>query len=314
MSYLPCELHCHTNHSDGRFNVSELQNAAKENNLSLIALTDHNTFSGCAELDESLIPAISGIEWTTYYGHILILGAKSFVDWRNATPNNIDEKLGEVKRAEGVIGIAHPFQLGSPFCTGGRYEFDIKNYENVDYIEVFHEGFSKDNRENKKALAFWSELLDEGYHIGAAYGRDWHSNEAKGLFGCTYIDINGKPTAEKALNSIKSGKTIAALGALLSFEIEQNNRIFTLGETAKAGEAKINLFCDVYARRNEKSNISYSEIRIVTNRNECIYKAELNEKEIKLNLKPNSWYRAELWGELDGEEMPLAVTSAIYTS
>ena len=311
MSYLPCELHCHTNHSDGKFNVSELQNAAKENNLSLIALTDHNTFSGCAELDESIIPAISGIEWTTYYGHILILGAKSFVDWRNATPNNINEKLGEVKRAEGVIGIAHPFQLGSPFCTGGRYEFDIKNYENVDYIEVFHEGFSKDNRENEKALNFWSELLDEGYHIAATYGRDWHSNEAKGLFGCTYIDINGKPTAKKALNSIKSGKTIATLGALLSFEIEQNNRIFTLGETAAEGEAKIKLFCDVNARRNE--GVSYSKIRIVTNKSLCIYKAELNEKEIKLNLKPNSWYRAELWGELDGEEMPLAVTSAIYT-
>ena len=218
-----------------------------------------------------------------------------------------------MRKSEGVIGIAHPFQLGSPFCTGGRYEFDIKNYENVDYIEVFHEGFSSDNGENEKALKFWSSLLDEGYHIAAAYGRDWHSHKPEGIFGCTYVDIEGKPTAEKALNAIKSGKTVASSGAKLFFEIEQKGKKFTLGETAKLGEAKINIFCDVYARRNEKSNISYSDIQIVTNRSECIYKAQINEKEIKLNLKPNSWYRAELWGKLDGEEMPLAVTSAIYT-
>ncbi len=30
MSYLPCELHCHTLHSDGDFSVKELQEAAKE--------------------------------------------------------------------------------------------------------------------------------------------------------------------------------------------------------------------------------------------------------------------------------------------
>ena len=72
MSYLPCELHCHTLHSDGDFSVKELQEAAKENHLSLIALTDHNTMSGWDELDDSVVPAIRGIEWTTYFGHMLV--------------------------------------------------------------------------------------------------------------------------------------------------------------------------------------------------------------------------------------------------
>ena len=44
MSYLPCELHCHTIHSDGDFTVSELQKAAADDHLAIIALTDHNTF------------------------------------------------------------------------------------------------------------------------------------------------------------------------------------------------------------------------------------------------------------------------------
>ena len=313
MSYLPCELHCHTCHSDGKFTPSSLQNSAKENDLSLIALTDHNTFSGCAELDGNILPAISGIEWTTYFGHILVLGAKKFVDWRDATPDNIDEKLDEVKAQGGVIGIAHPYQLGSPFCTGGRFEFNIKKWENVDYIEIFHESFDKGNKENKKALALWSRLLDKGYHIAATYGRDWHSNEAEGNFGCTYIDIENEAKPENALEAIKNGKTVASLGMKLFFEVIKNGETYKIGDTVDSGECEINLFCDIYARHQELGKISYSEIRIVTNGSECIYKAKLNETKIKLNLEPNSWYRAELQGTLDGAEMPFAVTSPIYT-
>ena len=97
MSYLPCELHCHTIHSDGDFTVSELQKAAVDDHLAIIALTDHNTFSGWDELDDNIIPAIRGIEWTTYFGHMLVLGANDFVDWRDAQPDNIDEKIKQVR-------------------------------------------------------------------------------------------------------------------------------------------------------------------------------------------------------------------------
>ena len=128
MSYLPCELHCHTEHSDGDFTVRELQTSADADHLALIALTDHNTYSGWEELDDSIVPAIRGIEWTTYFGHMLVLGAREFVDWRDAVVNNIDEKIAEVKEQGGIVGIAHPFQLGSPMCTGGRWEFNVRNW------------------------------------------------------------------------------------------------------------------------------------------------------------------------------------------
>ena len=48
MSYLPCELHCHSIHSDGSFSVAELLRRAYDDHLALIALTDHNTVSRCA--------------------------------------------------------------------------------------------------------------------------------------------------------------------------------------------------------------------------------------------------------------------------
>ena len=61
MSYLPCELHCHSVHSDGSFSVAELLRRAYDDHLALIALTDHNTVSGHGELDDSITPAVPGI-------------------------------------------------------------------------------------------------------------------------------------------------------------------------------------------------------------------------------------------------------------
>ena len=177
MSYLPCELHCHTLHSDGAFSVEELQMAAVEDHLSLIALTDHNTMSGWDELDDSVVPAIRGIEWTTYFGHMLVLGAGDFVDWRDAVPDNIDEKIKQIKACGGLVGVAHPYQMGSPICTGGRWEFNVRNWSNVDYIEIWHEDMNKISSENVKSVALWTSLLDKGYRLAASYGRDWHRPE-----------------------------------------------------------------------------------------------------------------------------------------
>ena len=40
----------------------------------------------------------------------------------------------------------------------------------------------------------------------------------------------------------------------------------------------------------------------------------VSERHIHINLKNNHWYRAELWGKVDGEKKLLAVTSPIYTA
>lgn len=314
MSYLPCELHCHTVHSDGDFLPTDLQRSARDNGLSLIALTDHNTSSGCDELDESMIPVIRGIEWTTYFGHMLVLGAEGFVDWRDALPNNIDEKIKQVKAMGGLVGIAHPFQLGSPMCTGGRWEFNVKNWNTVDYIEIWHEAFSKDNYENEKALSFWTSLLDMGYHLAASYGRDWHRPNLTGHFGCTYIDIDKSVSQENAKEAIKKGRTVVSAGAKFFFTVKQNNREYKIGDTLSAGEAEFNIYLDIYARakQTECRQIVYNSIRLVTNGGDCVCESTINQSKMIALLEPNHWYRAELWGSFSEEKTILAVTSPVY--
>lgn len=313
MSYLPCELHCHTVHSDGDFQVRALQESAAYDHLSLIALTDHNTTSGYDEIDDSIIPVIRGIEWTTYFGHMLVLGAEKFVDWRNAVPDNIDEKIREVKDAGGIVGVAHPYQIGSPICTGGRWEFNIKDWSQVDYIEVWHYDMSAKSSENVRSLALWTSLLDKGYRISATYGRDWHRQATSGQYGCTYLGFDDKVTPESAIDAIKNGRTVISTGAKMFFRVHRHGKTSYIGDTVKRGNYTFSFFTDLHSRRkNQTEDVNYKTIRIVTNGGKIVLETRCDEKHVRLRLEKNSWYRAELWGTVDGELEPLAITSPIY--
>ena len=311
MRYIPCELHCHTIHSDGDFTPQSLQKAAVDDGLSLIALTDHNTLSGTNELDNGIIPFIKGIEWTTYFGHMLVLGAKKFVDWRDAVPDNIDEKIAAVRETGATVGVAHPFQCGSPICTGGRWEFNVTKWENVNYIEIWHEAFHDKNTENNRALPFWTSLLDKGYHLAASYGKDWHRPQSSdALFGCTYLGIDGEINEENAISAIKCGRMVVSTGAAFSFTVNQNDKDYNIGETLSAGSARFDFHCDFEARKNDR--IKHDTIRIVTNGGQSAAEADKNTQSMKITLETGKWYRAELWGAIDGTQQPLAVTSPVY--
>ena len=47
--YFKGDFHTHSNRSDGTFSPSRLVNLAKNKNIDIMALTDHDTTSGIAE-------------------------------------------------------------------------------------------------------------------------------------------------------------------------------------------------------------------------------------------------------------------------
>lgn len=72
------DLHIHTSASDGTCSPGEVVRRAHELGLSAVAITDHDTVSGCAEAaavgQELGLEAVSGVELTSRYGktiHIL---------------------------------------------------------------------------------------------------------------------------------------------------------------------------------------------------------------------------------------------------
>lgn len=311
--WFPCELHCHTIHSDGDFTVGGLISTAKERKLQGICLTDHNTMSGHREaLKEKDLAVLPGIEWTTYFGHMLVLGAESFVDWRDATVENIDEKMKAVKKAKGLVGIAHPFQLGTPICTGGHWDFQVKDFSLVNYMEIWSEGEPYMNSPNKRARKLWHEKLSEGYRITPTMGRDWHREKNNPLHGaCTYLLCDGESlTAEKMKEAIENGRTSVSAGPLFYFLTDKDE---TVGDEAEKGERVFSFILD--SERFDSMNPDYEvvpqKVVMLTDNMKIAGECNWGEK-ISLSLK-NTYYTAELYGKVgDKENELIAFTAPIY--
>ena len=311
--WYPCELHCHTLHSDGSFTVDGLISAAKSRKLSGICLTDHNTASGWEETEsEKELAVLKGIEYTTFDGHMLCLGTDKIIDF--AGISNIDCTIKSFREKGGLIGIAHPFQLGTPICTGGHWDFNITKWENVNYIEVFSEGCPYLNTANKKARALWHSLLDKGYRIAPSMGRDWHRTEGDvNLAACTYLlcDEN-KLTADKMKAAINEGRTAITTGPLFAFFTKDGKSV---GDEINGGENTLDIILDA-SRQKEivpSQHFVFNEIRLVSKGGEAVEVISADENKLTYDFKKGQWYSLELWGDIDEKkDTLLAFTSAVY--
>lgn len=316
--WFPCELHCHTVHSDGDFSVAELLKTAHERLLDGICLTDHNTTSGCPEATNSRAPVVlCGMEWTTYFGHMPVLGCSRYVDWRDATVDSIDEKLRQIHACGGLAGVAHPFQIGTPICTGGYWEYRVEDWSLIDYLEIWSEGSPYLNTANRRAIALWESLLDRGYRIAPTFGRDWHRTAGnKLLSACTYLGCTEQAlTPEGMKTAIRNGRTVVSAGPLFTFRTARGE---TIGDVISAGETEWHFTTDLTRVTNMAVENTFvpKEIRIYTNGGQEILRLPVNARQqtATVKLAPSSWYRAELWGETDGTaECQLAVTAPMYT-
>lgn len=69
-----CDLHTHSNYSDGTLTPAQLLTAAEQAGLSAVALTDHNTVAGLPAFLEAAAAApvegVPGVEFSTDYGAV----------------------------------------------------------------------------------------------------------------------------------------------------------------------------------------------------------------------------------------------------
>lgn len=308
-----CELHCHTVHSDGDFSITELISAAKNRCLDGICLTDHNTFSGWDEAEDDSLAILKGIEWTTYFGHMKVLGCEKYVDWRDAQPHTVDGKIREVKQNGGLVGIAHPFQLGTPVCTGGHWDYEVHDWQKVDYIEVWSEGCPYLNSSNLKAIKMWHSLLNRGYKIAPTFGRDWHRLRGNVYeSACTYLLCEGKRlTADSMKTAVDEGRTSVSAGVLFFAETDDGK---TVGDTVPPGKTTFHftLKRDRIDKMGIKESMTAKTIKVISC-GEVISEITADSKSTDLDLQKGNWYSFELWGNIDEKENEmLALTAAIY--
>ena len=237
------ELHNHTVESDGNLTCQELTEYLAADHVDAFAITDHNTTSGQKKIEQLLeekhypISLIRGMEYTTYFGHILCLNLAKYVPW-NSIDQHRPELLFEAAREKGaLVGIAHPFSYGDPFARGCRFEMTVSDYSKVDFIEIFNNPEPL-HEVNERGTNLWMSLIFSGYQITATSGMDLH-NRAK-LAGCyaTYIEgKNGGNIASELDTAIHTHRTWVSKGALLLTEVlpETNELLLTFTDAHKTG-------------------------------------------------------------------------------
>lgn len=235
------ELHNHTTHSDANITCRELVEHMEKDHVDVVALTDHNTISGHREMQQILselnthVQGIYGMEYTTYYGHILCQNLHRYVSWDSIDLNHPEKLFEECRKAGALTGVAHPFSFGAPFARGCRFEMKIHDFTNVDYIEIFNDLESLHNT-NEPALRWWEELCLQGERIAATCGMDLHGPWNMSMQFATYLEgeTDGDP-AKELEQAILNTRTWVSKGMLLCFEPDGAGWRFTLEDVHKPG-------------------------------------------------------------------------------
>ena len=252
---------------------------------------------------------IPGIEWTTFLGNMLVIGSKQMIDWRKADRDTIDSRISEIKGSGGIVGIAHPFSIGSPICTGCRWEFQVKDYDNVDFIELWNRVNPDESFRSRLAYEMWTDLLKKGHRISCSAGRDWRRIESEmDNTALTYIGLQ-ELTEDGVKESLENGNFYITLGPRLQMQIEQNERFHHLGQELQTGEARMHVSLESILQEKLR-NFGFKGERLVVIQNEKVIKEiELKEnqsREVPLTLQPG-YVRLELYGEAKGEKSRLLV-------
>jgi len=227
------DLHAHTFHSDGDWDVPDLIAEARARGMDFVTLSDHNTASALAQMRGLAAPELltmGGIELTTFYGHALALGVKDWIDWRVSDTRSMPDIAREVEAVGGTFVIAHPMTEGDPICTGCDWAYDDMMPGNARLVEVWNSGVWPASR-NELALQLYYQWLNQGHRLVATSGTDTHgpaSLEIQPGLDVVYAD----ELSERAiLGAIRQGHLYLSVGPKL--ELVARN---TANETAMMGD------------------------------------------------------------------------------
>ncbi|MFS0726499.1 CehA/McbA family metallohydrolase [Paenibacillus sp. 1P07SE] len=328
MKWIPFELHTHTPHSDGTHTLLEMCRAAASLGLGGIALTDHNTISGLLDADEvsrdTGVAIIPGMEWTTFHGHMLTLGAP-YCEWRDLGQGDIAKGISRVHGQGGIVGIAHPYSLGSPICTGCHWEYDVNDWHPIDYIEVWHGMMPPFKNHNRPAWRQWTELLDQGYRIAATAGRDWHRSDASDeLSAFTYVglaDAESHHSSKAVIDAIRHGRLCISMGPVLEVSMVHEARRYGIGDEIPISTAGGAASADIHVTISRASvpgrpwgGDEGCRLLISSNLGELhrVSAAGMESWSGAIALEGLRWLRVELYGPIHGALATIAFTNPIY--
>ena len=291
--YKRLELHNHTTESDSSITPLELIEFMNQDQVDAFAITDHNTISGHAKIETLLnklqlpISCIYGMEYTTYYGHILCLNLKEYVPWENINLHKPELLFSAAKAKGALVGVAHPFSHGHPFSRGCRFDMNISDFNSFDFVEILNNPEPL-HEVNERGLLWWEDLVLKGYPLAFTCGMDLHGKwDMKNQYA-TFIEGEYNGNIEKELDiAIRNQKTWISKGPVLETIIDntQESVTFSIVDTNKPGFLHCDAdsyFLTLRTKKRTFSKVIFVKVPLTIN-----YQEIENEKIIIIKLYHN---------------------------
>ncbi len=310
------EMHCHTVASDGDMQPEELVQNAIRRGYKAICLTDHNTISNVDNVKKygekyGLVVA-GGIEWTTFWGHLTVIGQNSDIDWKTITPSNINAKIIRARQLGDIVTIAHPKRIGSPLCMGCHNRFKITNWDYVTSYEVWSHYNPNLSLANKYAKQEWVSLLDKGYRLCALYGYDWHAPDEGGpSYAYTYLGIDGELSQKSICDAVEWGRSYITMGYKIDISLSDGKNTYGIGDEITAGRYRL---C-VKSEKCKDYPYDVSLEKIIFNGSACAEQTldiVGSKAESDIIVEDKGYLRVEGIGKTQGEFSDVFIASPIY--
>lgn len=231
------DFHTHSGQSDGScdslggrripcpvFRTLERAHSAR---LDFIAVTEHNTPAGFAELrglqayyDNLLI--LPGREITTFYGHMNAIGPTGPLPFQLGSPRlpTLPELVDAVDAQGGILSINHPGMPSGEACMGCGWTVPIPDCTRITAVEIANGGTMHLTGSVEGSLShipFWQGLLDEGCRPTAIGGSDSHDPDAaadrQSPVGRPTTVVYARDLSQAAiLDGVRSGRVFIDLG------------------------------------------------------------------------------------------------------
>ncbi len=233
------DLHGHTIHSDGSWDIPEFVAYMRSHGLDFVTLSDHNTISGLTQhrsLAENGFVAIGGTELSTFLGHALALGVHEWFDWRVGTERELTmpELAQRVLDAGRFFVIAHPMAPGDPECCGCHWEHLDMMPGNAPAVEIWNGWWAEYNEQGVQLYYSW---LNAGHRLVATSGTDIHERppaDAQGRAASNVVYAESF-SEDGILEGLKCGHSYISAGPeLLLNAVSDSGAMAMMGDTLPA--------------------------------------------------------------------------------
>lgn len=204
------DFHVHSEDSgDATAALDDISAFAQGRGLDFVVITDHNTSSHFDRLDGAMDRApgflfMPGIEVTTYHGHLGLIGASAWLDFRVDRSTDILDTFVDDADAQGaLLSINHPVLDLGDACIGCKFDLagDVSRVDGVEVQTGANRLFTND------ALAFWDDVT-EGIGPPALGGSDDHRAGVVEGFGQSPI---GTPTTMVEATELSTDAIVAGV-------------------------------------------------------------------------------------------------------